>query len=279
MRTHYLPQKYLSRFSIQPDAPIVCQYDRHTNRFKTLTVKAVGVFTDWFSELTENQLSKIEGAALDPMENLVDLHQQLTDDERKAVIKYIASMIQRIPAGREKALLLLNESYEFLKNNPEFVQQETGIPPSVSASHLARYEVDGTREQMIEVDSKLILELPQVEDALENMQWRVLLAKNGQCFLTSDAPVYWDQAAGIGKAGADLTFPLSNKAVLYFSNERSSSEIEFTEVSERIHTQLNRRAVYNSKRFVFSPTDGRWVKLMAQQRTRPIPRLSNVAPR
>ena len=276
MRTHYLPQKYLSRFAIQPEPPVVCQYDCRSDKFQSLTVKAVGVLTNWYSPLTEDKLSQIEGAAMLPMDKLAESQQQLDDNESKAVIKYIASMIQRVPLGRATALTFMTENYDHLRNNPELVHQELGIPVSVSESYFARFEVDGTREKMIEEDSKMILDLPQVEDILEKMQWRVLLTKSGQLFVTSDAPVYWDKATGIGRTGADLTFPISSKAVLYLSNESSNRDIEYNEVSERVQTQLNRRAVYNSHRFVFSRTSEKWVKYLAQRRIRPIGRLASM---
>ena len=279
MRTHYIPQKYLSRFAVKPESRAVCQYDRQLGTFKTLTVKAIGVFTDWFSPLTEDQLSKIEGAALTPMDKLADCRQQLDEAERKAVCAYIASMVQRVPPGRDSALSIMEVTYERFKNNPELVHEELGVPTSVVESYFARFELDGTRERIIEEDAKLILDLPQFENALEAMEWTILLATGGRRFITSDAPVYWDKSTGVGKSGAELTFPISTKAVLYLCKGESNCKIEYTHASERVHTELNRRAVHNSKRFIFSSTNDKWVKLLAQRRTEPNLRLAEVMKR
>ena len=274
MRTHYIPQKYLSRFSIEGKSNIVWQYDCQVDTSMTLTVKAVGVFTDWFSPLTETQQSEIEDAALEPMDKLAYLQQDLNEAERKAVCSYIASMIQRIPPGRELALSIMEENYERLKNNPELLYEEIGVPISLAEIFFAQSELDGTRARIIEEDAKLILDLPIFESTLDKMQWKVLLAKGSQRFITSDAPVYWDKASGLGKSGAELTFPISSNAVLYLCNVSSSRNVEFIQCSDRVHTQLNRRAVYYFKRFIFSSTDGNWVKALAHRRIEPAKRLA-----
>ena len=269
MRNHYMPQKYLSRFSVGPKSGLVWQYDLQLDTFQKLAPKSIGVFTDWFSQLTEIEQAAIESAAIEPMDKLADFHQQLNEDERKMVCAYIASMIQRIPPGRESALTIIDKSYENLMNNPELVYEETGVQTDVVEMAFAQFELDGTRERIIKEDSKLILDLPQFEDALNKMQWTVLLAEGTHHFITSDAPVYWDKPRGIGQSGAELTFPISSKAVLYLCNRPSNRNIKFTQASDKVHTQLNRRAVYYSARFIFSSKDDKWVKELAHHRIKP----------
>ena len=75
MRTHYLPRKYLSRFSIDSASDIVWQYDRKERTFKDLPVSAVGVIKDWFTLETERQLSSVEGAVITAMDKLADSHE------------------------------------------------------------------------------------------------------------------------------------------------------------------------------------------------------------
>ena len=215
MRTHYIPQKYLSRFSADPASPVVWQYDLKEETFKRLPVRAVGVFTDWFSPQTESQLSAIEGAAIRPMDKLADFHSQLDENERKAVCEYIASMVQRVPLGRKLALELMDKEYENLKTEPEAVYKHAGVPVEFAKKHFDEFERDGTREKLITEAGRLVLELPKVKATLYGMQWTVIQAQRGQHFLTSDAPVYWDKATGIGKADADLTIIRLTTLVCY----------------------------------------------------------------
>ena len=275
MRTHYIPQKYLSRFSADPTFPVVWQYDRKEGTFKKLPISAVGVFTDWFSPQTESQLSATEGAAIGPMDKLTGSQGQLDEDERKAVCAYIASMVQRVPPGRKLASELMDKEYEAFKNNPEALYQQTGVSVELAEEHFAQFEVDGTREKIINEDGRLILDLPKVEAALYGMQWMVFLAKRGQHFITSDAPVYWDKTTGIGKTGADLTIPMSSKTVLHLCYGRLNQAIEFRDAGDKVRRQLNRRAVYYSERFIFSSKDDDWVKAVATRKIKPANRLAN----
>lgn len=273
MRTHYLPRKYLSRFSIDSVSDIVWQYDRKERTFKDLPVSAVGVIKDWFTPETERQLSSVEGAVITAMDKLADSHEGLDEQEREAICRYIAAMIQRVPSGRKMALEIAPTAYNSITKDPQWLS-EMKAKALGSDQVLAQFELDGTRERLMNDTSKLIHDFPKFQAVLNDMRWTVLLAEGNQRFITSDAPVFWDREAGIGRPDADLTIPLSSKAVLYLRREHLGQTIDFKKADGRVPIQLNRRAVYYSKRFTFSSRNDKWVKKVTEHRIEPAMRLA-----
>ena len=279
MRTHYLPKKYLSRFSVDPSSDIVWQYDRKERTFKDLTVSAVGVIQNWFTPETEKQLSSIEGDVIKAMNKLADSHEQLGEDEENAVCVYIATMMQRGLSSRTSAVASATEEYRRLRRDPEFQVRlvQAGWDPE---EVFELFDQDGTRERLIADTSKLVFKLPKVQDVFLRMRWTVFWADGDRHFITSDAPVFYDKAAGLIKLPSDLTFPISSKAVLYlrWENLRDSAQaIDFKQVDDRIQDQLNRRAVYYSTRFTFSSRNDPWVeKLSDNKRQIPVMRLARL---
>jgi len=264
MGNHYVPQKYLLRFSEEDRGIWVYDREKATN-FRTGVRKIAHEINMYSPEVESNLNEQVEIPTHEVFDKIV-AQRQLSDADRKALAKYIVVMWKRVPTGRERAMTrlpnvadevhddLMKELDGLIMADPSFRARGEKVR---SEAKTIIANVKASPSPSLWYESFNLTDESGVEQALLSMNWVFLHSAKVQ-YLTSDNPVFFFAHEGIGSSSSELTFPISESIALWATRHPRQNGLHAPALPAGVK-QINRRTASNSKRFVFAKTNESWI--------------------
>ena len=273
MGHHYVPQEYLSGFAAPEQAGTIWMYDKQTDAFKRLPIKAVAQEADFYDQDTEAELnSAIEGPAHAVLSK-VRGRKSISQEERLRLAIYVAAMMMRVPVRRSRSMALLPGALDSTVSRVRTRVEQWSQEPEADQSLVARRrrEIDDaemkfSRTPPDEVLARVRSPWPSetMVAIINAMTWRIALSEE-EHFLTSDNPAHFFGAFGIGGRASEVTFPLSSKMGLFASWQGTRESLAVVRAPPTFVRESNRRVASGAERFVLAHRRQEWISRIANK--------------
>ena len=269
MGYHYVPQKYLRRFSYTGSGTQVWMYDKQAKVVRLVGIARVAQSRQFYTPEEEEKLaSVVEGPADPVIEKLID-RQRLTDKERLQLAFYIAVMIRRVPYRRKKIYETivpptLRETFDSVRRELVTAAERAHIDPLVVSAHLAELSVS-EESYLQDPPTRIHRAVRQpwptakIVIAIYDMAWRIVEAPRQSAFIACDNPAFYFEGYGLGKPESELTFPLSSTHCLHGSWQGPKGGLAFLTTNETFVREFNRRLASTTDRFAFYHEEAEWI--------------------
>jgi len=247
-------------------------YDKDRLTFSQVSIKAAAQSPQYYDQNVEDGLARgIEGPA-NAVIDKVCRQEALNNAERTQLSMYLLTMATRGPRQRRKALeevapKALEATIKEIEAQIQKVIDESGGDQRAIAR---MKELHAVRETFAKTPPKNIVDLiripfwsEQTVLCVHNMVWRIVPAPPETFYLTCDTPTHLSEWAGVGTPQSELTFPISMDLALIGSHTGQPATIEHVPAQEGLVTEVNRRMVNCTERFIFSHIKEDWIAELA----------------
>ncbi|GAA4868999.1 hypothetical protein GCM10023332_21950 [Luteimonas vadosa] len=236
----------------------------HTRSYRT-QVKSVANETAMYTVDLEAYLAnEVESPAQPAIEKLRELT-VLSGGEREALARYVIAMWKRVPSGRMRVAATIPEvadsvNAEIQRGLEDAATEDPSLSDIAESRRrevnalIAKYKQDppdhfwhytvGTQAT------------PRMVHGLLEMQWAILVSER-EHFITSDNPVFFFAAEGIGSPQSELSVPLSSRVALWAARSRAPKPY-FLPVERSVVLEINRRTARNTNRFLYTKQESPW---------------------
>lgn len=216
-RHHFVPKAYLNNFKNQVDG-FLYVYDKESESYRKQRPDQVFVRNKYYQQswvpdgIDKNIFEKKLGSEYEPkglhsLQKIIDEPTNITDDDTANIINFIQLQRLRVPRQAEIAKGLAKTAIEMeLLKNPK--GRDTLKLGKVIIKDPFRFEF-------------MKNSFGSLSPYLSRMQWEVVTAQRGSCFITSDSPVSFlnerfvpPSEPGIALIGTEVIFPLSSSNLL-----------------------------------------------------------------
>lgn len=286
-RHHYVPEFLLRRFSTRSEEehPPIYRLDVKTDTISKLSTLNCAVVqhynrlsaaSDLPSGFPEAMLSYVEGQSVPVIEKLVR-GEMLDEPERVVLSIFIVIQQQRTPRGREwlrfgqeqaAKFWLLKQLYERRDRTMKILRGDLGREPTEAEvdefiRKMAAPLESGELMVNISTDQEILgMFVPTLDliPLIYDMNWMLLRAPEGQCFILSDDPlVRHDPANPDGPAGwrssptIEVTLPLDPQLCLLL-RQPPQAQREIVITAEQV-LEINIRTYAGAREAIFGPTE------------------------
>jgi hypothetical protein len=267
MGNHYVPQKYLKGFAESRNPDIIWMYDKKLHQFANPSIKQIAQESAFYSAEVERQLNEfVERPANLVLDKLRD-QVRINDLERIHLAIYIATMLYRVPRRRTRAFSMLPSVLEKTINEVTAeVQEWARVAEDRDLVKCRLAEIERAKQSLRNKTPDVIIEQirtpwasKQMISLVSAMSWEIVHSGGPNYFLTSDNPVYFFEAFGMGKPKSELTFPIATDLALFASWQGAQNSINYLEASQRLVREANRRLASDAERFVFYHRQEEWI--------------------
>lgn len=276
MGHHYVPQKYLEGFGVQPDAKTIWQFDKQRRSWTPgpVPIRDVAQERGYFDPEIEKVLSESIEAPANRILDKLRRGELPTPAERVHFALYIGCMLMRVPGRRRKAEALIPDVLEKtiarLRDELEDAYQRTG--DEIYRTRLA--ELSETHERYrrqpppgVFADIRRPRPARNVLEAIVEMSWWIHCTEGPSSFLTTDNPAYFLESYGLGTEKAQLMFPLSTDRLLFGSKQGDPQSTVFLRgrrnVPQILVRDANRYVASGAERYVYYHEKARWIETLA----------------
>ena len=260
IHNHITPQEYLKHFATSKCPDRIWRYDKRKAFPELLPIIATGQRKDFYPSVEESRLSKIEQSALVPFNQLRG-HLPISESGRVAAAHYLATMIARTERVRLKMAKYLSEDIANAKNAPELSAAKWNVPVAPMLEHFGELEEQLSYDPLRTKDTILhqVLEFPDVQDLIAEMNWQVLTANASEGFLTSDTPVFVGRAKGLKPPNGTFLFPLASWIALVGSWQTPQRSLAYLSADSRFIREFNRYVSSGADRWLYYRERADWV--------------------
>ena len=275
MLNHYVPRFYLKGFSCGDSDDQVWVFDKEPQRFFRATVRRVGAAHGFYDDDVEAELnSRVEAPGNAVIQAIRD-REYITPAQKACLAVYIGVSMMRVPERRRRALNMLpgvvDETVTRAYREIEALREDHEIPDDLADRRLV--EVEGCREKLKAQPPQSVLDRircpwpsENVVNALFSMRWRFGVATGPSFFITSDNPVFFFRAYGVGREESELTFTISSEVVLCGDRQsQQSAAPEYLKLPEKYAKEVNRRIASEATRFIFHRDRPNWIPVIAKK--------------
>ena len=267
IHNHYVPRFYLKGFTEEPTSEMMSVYQRGKNKLFRTQVKnianEVGLYTDDLETVLANDIEQSANPILQKLRNF----QTIYDDEKLEFSRYMFSMWLRVPKHLDWTFEITPEVVrktisdaerqlrEFAEKHPDKKEMVDQRIMQLHDTH-----INPTEESVKEMWMKNIpvgIDRPPIQKLAE-MEWRFLYFEGDQFFITSDNPLFFFEAIGIGNEKSEVTFPLAKNLVLW-TKWRMDIPPGFHRARTQFVKEVNRRTISNASKYIFSPYVADWI--------------------
>lgn len=290
---HYIPQFYLKGFSV--DNNNLWVYDKSLSdkqNIKKLTTKTIAFKNNFYTyesidktkETLENLFCQMEGLASNVIKKISDGH-EITQKEKADLSIFISFLWFRTPESQERMKKITTSLHEQVsrmsiamtpnENLKDFFKKRGRILSDEEINELKEFAQDKKR-------SKFELHIPQnywikemlqlgmdISPIFQICDWEFCVSNKPYAFITSDnpfmllpsKPVHPFYGLGLMTDGAKKVIPLNSKICLVMHEPNKNPQNRYREIDKNYFKRINEITYKNAQRFVFSPEEGKLVKI------------------
>ena len=229
----------------------------------------------------EKELSKVESEISPALKRVIAERGFPSDEDRKRVLELMALFEFKNPAIRSQNKEVIADieiaAHPFLRSPEQFrIGKEQAIKAGLDVPDIGYEGFKGPIKELIMRECEKIPQIKnllvkaeirmanhhQIRGMLNQMQWRFLIALEGNQFVTSDRPVVFKafeegerplmNSRGLDFGGIDVFFALSPDLALYGSPDASDLQTEF---NAHDVARMNAWTVYAARRQVYAKSD------------------------
>jgi hypothetical protein len=268
MGHHFVPQRYLRNFEDRSRPGFIWLHDKRGGSVRQAEIAHVAQSKRFYSEETEVILARdVEAPGNAVMRKLTN-NTSISPAERLQLANYIGVMLKRIPASRRRATEMipgvLADLVAEVREQLNTLASNVRADPELMARRLQ--EVDAAeRKFSLEPPPQVLEQIREPWPSKEllrvllSMTWRVLVASGPTYFMTTDNPVFFFGAFGLGGETSELSFPLSTTHTLHGCWKRAGSDLVFVGTEQRIVKEINRRLASTTERLAFYHEPAPWL--------------------
>lgn len=276
MLNHYVPRFYLKGFCCEDSDDQVCVFDKHRQRFFRASVGKVGAVHGFYDDDVEAELNRNVEAPGNAVIRAIRDQQTITPHQKAVLAYYIGVLMMRVPERRRKALDIfpgvVDEIVTEVYREIEALRGDDDVEDELIDRRLA--EVESSRVKLKAQPPRAVIEsirspwpTEDMVNELFSLRWRFGVAPGPSFLLTSDNPVFFFTAYGVGHPESEITFPISSELVLFGDRQgRQSRSPEYVELSDRYAREVNRRVASEATRFIFHRETPDWLPVLANKK-------------
>lgn len=285
-RSHYVPQFYLENF-VTPGEKTLWVFDKRSRQFKAQLPIDTAVIKDFYlsshekkeksKSIIETWFSQIEGAADIVIKKWIMAPDVLDKADIEKILPFIVFLHSRVPRqieiARQIAKIAIDEAAEKIREDAKDVNkvrkkydkfcQETGNIYNITFNDfLEMSRTLGVKNILTPTDDFVkggsFSVIGSIGECLSKMNWVLLVAKNGDYFVTNDSPLNVfclsedNKAmfgAGFGLANVEITLPVSPRVCLKI-NKKNGVKTEF--IDSGYVSEINRRVCHMADTYIYS---------------------------
>lgn len=276
MGHHFVPQAYLRGFE-DPTAPgSIWTHVRSDPAPRLAPIKTVAQSRGFYDADTEVDLARLVEGPVNPLLAKLRAGRSPDPEERLPLALYIATMVKRVPKGRERGRALIQPALESTVAQLREEILEIGrlghLDPELAGRRLR--EVDAAYAKFSESPPDEVL--GQIRDprptsalvhAILGMTWRWIRAPAEEFFVTSDNPAFFHGAYGIGTPKSELRFPVSPTLALHGTwTQPGRHDPVFTLVGRDWVREFNRSLAYGASSLAFAHRRSPWLRKLLSRK-------------
>ena len=275
IHNHYVPRFYLKGFAEEPPSEMMFAYQRGSKAPFHTQVKnlanEVGLYSDELETVLANDIEQSANPILQKLRGF----QPISEDEKLEFSRYMFSMRLRVPKHLdwtfERAPEVMSKTISKIERQLlEFAEKHPDKRQLVDQRirQLHDTPINDTEESIKEMWMKNVpvgIDRPPVQ-TLADMEWRYLYYEGDQFFITSDNPLFFFEALGIGNEKSEVTFPLAKNIVLW-AKWRTDIPPGFHRARTQFVKEVNRRTISNASKYIFSPYAADWIPTLLAKDT------------
>lgn len=290
---HYIPQFYLKGFSL--DNNNLWVYDKQISNpkdVKKLTTKAIAFENNFYTyesidktkETMEGLFCQMEGLAANVI-NKITNGDKIDEQEKADLAVFISFLWLRTPKSKKRMANMAANLYEQVSRKSiamtpnqklkEFFETKGQVMSDEEIDDLKAFATDKKR-------SKFTLDIPQnywikemlqlgmdITPTFQMCDWEFCVTDKPYAYITSDnpfmlipsKPVHPFYGLGLLTSGAKKVLPLNSKVCLVMHEPKKNPINTYRKVNKDFFRMVNKFTYKNAKRFVFSPDEGKLVRL------------------
>lgn len=266
MGDHYIPQYYLKGFASNTNNQ-VCVYEKGTNNKFLSGAINIGHENNYYSPEVEKYLAnEIEGPANEVIGKIRD-RKQIIEEDKITLSKYMIVMLKRVPQGKIRmkdmapsvaqklSLKYDGEINELINSNPDKADFFEKRRKEIQAN-LEKYSTNPPKDFWLTLIPPE--RTPRIVEAVSKMTWRFLTYDDKPVYLTSDNPVFYFEAIGIGRKHSEITFPIASNIALWATWTKNLAEGYYPTKSQVVK-EINRRTVSIATRYIYHAAYEDWI--------------------
>lgn len=272
MGDHYIPKYYLKQFADSTRKDSIWVFRNGNLPFIT-AIRKIAQEDEFYSNQVEKLLANEVEDPVKKIFNKIQERKSISQDEKISFAKYMMVMWKRVPRTKEwmkmKSSEIMDPVFERFKKrldelqlqNPEktdFIEKQ-----QKELQNLQVNKGDGLIQD-IWLSSIPPEKTPLPIEILSKMTWRFMIAETENFFITSDNPLFFFPWMGIGKEESEVTFPITKDIALWASWRKDLRE-GFFQARNQMVKEVNRRTVFISTQFLFSPYSEEWITILANK--------------
>jgi|SRR5688500_4397576 len=269
MGKHFVPQFYLRAFQDSAKPGFIWTWVRGNQAPDRLPIVSVAQSPDFYDPDTERELAELVEKPANPIFRKLWAREQLQADERLAFSIYLATMMYRVPKARERSIAsvpsVLESTMQTIRDEVSALvdsgqitaERHAAIQTQLAEAHarIAANPVPVVRDQIRDPRPS-----QKVVEAIMQMTWRIITAPIGEMFLTSDNPVFYHGAFGIGRPESELRFPISPSLALHATRQPNPrGPLTYEPAPKEWVREFNRSVASGAHRLVFTHRKTSWV--------------------
>lgn len=193
----------------------------------------------------------------------------LSRKERIDIARFVATMIKRVPKGRERAdravRFTLDRFREGLPERAARFQKENNVPPEEMKRQIAAaLALIDNQEREYDPAVDELIRTPFADEEVVNhfadMTWRVLEAPKGETFITSDNPAVFLREI------QEFVLPLLPSRALHGSFTPGETKLSLQPIHRTGVVEVNRRLAREASRFCFHNENSLWILNLMNKR-------------
>lgn len=290
---HYIPQFYMKGFS--QDSNNLWVYDKKSknpNDVKKLTTKTIAFENNFYTYLSihktketmEDMFCQMEGLAANVINKIANGH-EIDSQEKADLAVFISFLWLRTPKSKKRMAKMTTNLYEQVSRKSiamtpnqkliDFFATRGKVMTDKEIDELKEFATDEKR-------SRFALKIPQnywikemlqlgmdITPTFQMCDWEFCVTDKPYAFITSDnpfmlipsEPVHPFYGLGLLTPGAKKVLPLNSKVCLVMHEPKKNPINTYRKVDKDFFRMVNMFSYKNAKRFVFSPDEGKLVKL------------------
>ncbi len=277
MLNHYVPRFYLKGFCCEDSGDQVWVFDKAAQKFFRAGVGKVGAVHGFYDDDVEEELNRNVEAPGNAVIQAIRDREAITPQQKARLAYYIGVLMMRVPERRRKALDILpgvlDETVTEVCREIEAFRGDDEVEDQLIDRRLA--EMESCRRKFKDQPPQSVIEsirMPwptkNMVNALYSMRWRFGVTSGPSFLITSDNPVFFFTAYGVGRPESELTFSISSEVVLFGDRQsRQRRSPEYVELSARYAREVNRRVASKATRFIFHRDTPDWIPVIANKQT------------